>query len=332
MTKVFITGATGYIGGSILSRYLEHYPDFTFRALVRSAEKADKLNEIKNVEAVIGDNNSDAVIQEEAKNADIVVHTSMSADDLPSTKSIVNGILKGKGRNAIYIHVSGTGALVDDARGAHDQIASYDDADSTHINTLPASNIHRDVDTYLLEQSDKIQLHLVYPSTIWGQNYGHQLAKRGISNPISMQIPDLTKAAIALKQAKTVGAGKNIWPNVNIEELVDLFVLVLDNALAGKITSDKNGSYFFGATDHYYFKDAVKIIAESLSKHGLSKNTVEPFTDEEAKKYVGGFYLGSNGRATASRGKSIGWSPTKGTKEFFQDIPSLVDDLVKISK
>lgn len=224
MTKVFITGATGYIGGSILSKYLEHYPDFTFRALVRSADKAAKLNEIKNVEAVIGDNSSAKLIEEEAKNADVVVHTSMSADDLPSTKSIVNGILKGKGKNTIYIHVSGTGALVDDARGTHDQHISYDDADSAHINTLPPSNIHRDVDTYLLEQSDKIALHIVYPSTIWGQNYGHLLAKRGISNPISMQLPDLTKAAISLKQAKTIGAGNNIWPNVNIEDREFLIV------------------------------------------------------------------------------------------------------------
>lgn len=218
MVQVFLTGATGYIGGSILARFIDQFPDYNYRALTRSADKANKLNEFKNIEAVLGDNNSSEIIETEAKNADIVIHTANSADDLPSTRAIVSGIEKGKGKSAIYIHVSGTGALVDDARGLHDQHITYDDADSKHINTLPSTQVHRDVDEFLLEHSDNMQLHIVYPSTIWGQAGDHKLSQAGISNPFSVQMPALVRTAIDLKQAKVVGEGKNVWPNVHIYE------------------------------------------------------------------------------------------------------------------
>ncbi|TIA87136.1 hypothetical protein E3P99_03366 [Wallemia hederae] len=329
MAQVFITGATGYIGGSILARFSDNYPNYKFRALTRNADKANKLSQFPNIEGVVGDNNSSDVLEREAKNADIVIHTANSADDLPSTQAIVKGIEAGKGKQAIYIHVSGTGALVDDARGMHDQHATYDDSDSKHINTLDIKQVHRDVDTFLLEHSANMQLHIVYPSTIWGQASDHKLSKAGISNPFSVQMPALARAAIDLKQAKVVGEGKNVWPNVHIYELVDLFELILKHALSGAISSDANGSYFFGAVDEYRYKDAVQIIAKALAQHGIAPESVGSFTDAECQKYFGGYYFGSNCRATSSRSKSLGWDPKLGTKDFFADLPNLVEDLIK---
>lgn len=65
---------TGYIGGAVLVRLLEH-PDvatFEFTALVRSAEKALKLKEI-GVNAVVGSLQDLSLLEALASEADIVI-------------------------------------------------------------------------------------------------------------------------------------------------------------------------------------------------------------------------------------------------------------------
>ncbi|TFL01459.1 hypothetical protein BDV98DRAFT_593342 [Pterulicium gracile] len=58
--NVLLTGATGYIGGTVLERLLNH-PDvsrFDITAIVRSVEKAEKLNKL-GLDVIVG-SHSDA--------------------------------------------------------------------------------------------------------------------------------------------------------------------------------------------------------------------------------------------------------------------------------
>jgi uncharacterized protein YbjT (DUF2867 family) len=43
MPTIFILGATGYIGGSVLVGYKKKYPDHDYVALVRSESNAPKV-------------------------------------------------------------------------------------------------------------------------------------------------------------------------------------------------------------------------------------------------------------------------------------------------
>lgn len=52
---------------------------------------------------------------------------------------------------------------------------------------------------------------------IWGIASG-VLVENKIQNPHSIQVPELIRASLARGQGGMVGAGKNMWPNVNIEE------------------------------------------------------------------------------------------------------------------
>ena len=94
-TKIFITGATGtlspcpfarlvsiltrptfvgYVGGSVISRLLV-YPEvksFELIALVRTAEKAEKLNAL-GIKTVVGSYSDLELLTESAKGADIVI-------------------------------------------------------------------------------------------------------------------------------------------------------------------------------------------------------------------------------------------------------------------
>ncbi|KAJ0143665.1 hypothetical protein CTA2_1244, partial [Colletotrichum tanaceti] len=56
MTKVFLTGATGYIGGSVLSLLAESHPEYAVRALVRDSVKGKLVKDaFAKVEIVEGE-------------------------------------------------------------------------------------------------------------------------------------------------------------------------------------------------------------------------------------------------------------------------------------
>lgn len=62
-----------------------------------------------------------------------------------------------------------------------------------------------------------VKSYIVLPSTIYGLATG-KLVDMGIQNRHSVQIPFLINASLARGQAGIVGEGKNVWPNVNIDE------------------------------------------------------------------------------------------------------------------
>jgi uncharacterized protein YbjT (DUF2867 family) len=66
----------GYIGGSVLARFLERHDIDNYRitALVRSPEKANKLKEL-GVNAVIGSHSDEAFMESVASEADVIIAT-----------------------------------------------------------------------------------------------------------------------------------------------------------------------------------------------------------------------------------------------------------------
>ena len=72
VNTIFILGATGYIGGSILQDLLDD-PNYSITALVRSAEKAKNL-ETFGVKVILGSLDDSDKVQQATAAADIVLH------------------------------------------------------------------------------------------------------------------------------------------------------------------------------------------------------------------------------------------------------------------
>ena len=62
-----------------------------------------------------------------------------------------------------------------------------------------------------------VRSHIILPSTIYGIAK-HELVDAGISNPYSIQIPLLVRAALDRKRAGMVGKGKSLWREVHIDD------------------------------------------------------------------------------------------------------------------
>lgn len=244
--------------------------------------------------------------------------------------------------------------LADNASGMYAGEKVYNDAIPEDIESLPETQIHRPVDVTVINADKEgfVQTYIICPSTIYGVAK-NPLVDAGIQNPHSIQVPQLIRASIDRGQGGMVGEGKNLWPNVWIDDgecavisnecpyfpkvsfasaVADLYI-VLFNKICENPSGTPHGreGFFFGASGEHKLYDVCKVIAQELVELGKGKSA-EPttFTQEDLDKYFDGSpYLGSNSRCVAERSLSIGWKPRKTTADFLASIREEAEALIK---
>ncbi|KAG6825253.1 hypothetical protein H0H93_000927, partial [Arthromyces matolae] len=118
----------------------------------------------------------------------------------------------------------------------------------------------------------------------------NKFTEAGIQNPRSIQVPKLIEASIARGQGGTVGAGKNLWNNVHIDDVADLYTVLYDSIKKNPSgTGHGREGYYFGENGTHVLSDVGKAIAQTLSKHGKGTADSIPFNPEEVEKYLGSF-------------------------------------------
>jgi nucleoside-diphosphate-sugar epimerase len=126
----------------------------------------------------------------------------------------------------------------------------------------------------------------------------------GVS-PDSVQIPPLVAQARKSGIARYVGQGLNVWSNVHIEDVVELFLLALKKAPAG--------SFYFVENGEASYKEIVTAIAKRLQ---LGQPQAWP-VEEAIKEWGFGhavYSFGSNSRVTADKARrELGWQPKHGS-------------------
>ncbi|KAI0635600.1 NAD-P-binding protein [Trametes polyzona] len=339
-TTIFITGATGYVGGSVLERLLKH-PDaktFDILAIVRNEEKAKILESMFGIDVVRGTLQDLEKLESLAENAHIVFHCA-NADDEPAARAILSGMKRRHeklGDIPILIHTSGTGVLVDDARGEYATETIYSDTNVEQIKSIPPTAIHRNVDLLVVDADTQgyARTHIILPSTIYGIAEG-ALFDAGAANPHSIQIPNLIKAALGRKRAGVVGKGKALWPDVHIHDTADLYIQLFDSF---RSDPDNTGhgweGFYFGENGEHSWYQISRAIGEALVALGISEDAEPtPFTTEELVKYFRseriGLYNGTNSRCRADRARSIGWRPRYTTEDMLKSIKPEVEAILK---
>jgi len=303
---IFLIGVTGFVGGSVFAR-LRETGKYRFIVLLRDKEKAAKLKS-DDVVTIVGDFDDSALISQAAQRADLTIEAA-SSDYLPEVKAIVEGLTQRhkEGKRSLYIQTSGSQILDEDVRGERPNDFIYNDEDNDKLNSLPVTQPHRHVDTFLVEASltGSFRLILMCPPTIYGEGMG----PKGISAIRSQQVPTMIKAAIKHKKAQQVGRGLSVWSNVNIRDLTLLYNLIVEKLLAGEqIPMNKEG-YYFATTGQHTWNELAKNIASHLKRLGVVETEEVQDNQDEAsverafgdKKAVG--YLGSNSRSEGRKGK-----------------------------
>jgi len=285
MSTLFLTGATGYIGGSVALRLVE--AGYQVRGLARSAEAAAFLA-ARGIAPVLGSLEDTALLTHEARCSDGVVHTA-SADHPASVHALIAG-LEGSGK--LLIHTSGASVVGDDARGQPPSGPIFDE--DTPLAVDPRKQARRDIELCVLAAAKRgVRSAVICPSLVYG--VGHSLKRD------SVQIPFLMANARAQGQVQIVGPGLNVWSNVHLDDLVALYLLVLDKAPPGAFYFAENGEASFGALG--------VALATRLGLPGVE--SLDPGLAAQRWGVPSAYFsLGSNSRVRAVRARrELGWTP-----------------------
>jgi nucleoside-diphosphate-sugar epimerase len=291
--RVFITGATGYIGGSVAARLLQGGHSIT--GLVRTEDRAAQLKQ-RGIEPLIGTLADFKTIAQAATESDAVINAA-SADDSFSVEAIVQGLA---GSAKPFIHTSGTSVVSDRAAGEYSDATFNED---TPFEPLPERMLRVAIDRAVLTSARKnIRSVVIRPSLIYGRGHG--------LNPNSVQVPNLIALAKKHGVARHVGRGLNVWSHVYLDDLVDLYLLALEHAPAG--------SLFFVENGEAQWKSLASAIGRLLGFGGETKDwPIDEAVREWGVNAITSY--GSNSRVSALKArKMLGWAP-KG--------PALLDDV-----
>ncbi|KAG8882967.1 hypothetical protein FRB97_007454 [Tulasnella sp. 331] len=319
-TKVLFIGATGYIGGSILVAFSQKHPEFCYAALVRNPGDNTAIEKL-DVRIIQGSTSDIRLIESEVSEHDIIVNCA-NADDLSLAKAIVDGLSRrvaGSGkkgtRKPMYIHTSGTGVVKDQPTGAFQDGKIYDDDNEEDIRSIGPNQPHRNVDLLIFNAGDTgaIETYIIAPSTIYGTG-------RGPVRNISQQVNGMIRIALKEKEVLRVGAGTNEWNNVHIDDLMDLYTLVLDLALSDtRIPNSSYARFFWGSAHTHVWGEVAKDLAVFMYRKGLvDSDEVKSVTVSEYPELIG---VATNSRTVANRGlRVLGWKPTgRSLKETLEE-------------
>ncbi|TFY55920.1 hypothetical protein EVJ58_g7949 [Rhodofomes roseus] len=333
-TNILLFGATGYIGGSVLNRLLNHpkADTFSITVSVRSPEKA-KLLEKLGVKAEIASLSDHDKIEELASRAHVIFNA--NSDDLPAIIALLKGVRKAyetTGELPILIHTSGTGEIAEPAKGDFAAETVYSDLNIEQIKAIPETAFHRKIDLAVIgaDEQGYARSYIILPGIVDGIASG-PVFEAGIAKPVSIQIPAFIREALDRKRAGMIGLGKAVWPIIHIDDTADIYTVLFD-AISANPQSVGHGweGYYFGESGHVSYYEIGKAIGQALVDLGLAEDA-EPtrFTDEELVKYWGsvlaGNYGGTTCRCRADRARAIGWKPKYGTKDLLAVIKSEVE-------
>ncbi|WP_216725700.1 NAD-dependent epimerase/dehydratase family protein [Streptomyces sp. CNQ-509] len=287
--RIFITGASGYIGGSVSARLLQARHEVI--GLARTEDRAKALR-AGGITPVLGTLDDHEVLARAAHEADAVINAADS--DHRGAVEALTDALAGTGKP--FLHASGSSIVGDDARGEAAEQTFTEAAVSPAGPWRPAPDKAPRVaiDRLVLAAAERgVRSTVLCSSLIYGHGYG--IARD------SVQLPRLVDQARKSGVVRYIGTGGNIWSTVHIDDVVDLYVLALESA--------PPGSFYFAENGEASFAAMAQAIADTL---GLG--TAQPWDIDAAIQEWGYepavYALGSNSRVRGTRARDqLGWKP-----------------------
>jgi nucleoside-diphosphate-sugar epimerase len=286
--RIFLTGATGYIGGAVLDALLRASHDVT--ALVRNNEKARRVAE-RGAHPVIGNLSEPDSYRAAAEGQDGYVHTAYDsasgrgpAIEQIALETIIEAAKwpRPAGSNApatrFIIYTSGVWILGKSPDPA---------AEDAPINPIAAASFRPAIERLVLDAAgDHLRTIVVRPGVVYGGGDG--------------TVSDLFKAA-SNGLVRVVGDGNNHWPLVYDRDLADLYA-----RLAGR--EDASGVYHANDEGDERVNDIVDAIAPYLPVKPDVRHV--PLDEARTKMGVVAEALALDQVVRSPRARAIGWTPS----------------------
>jgi nucleoside-diphosphate-sugar epimerase len=282
--RVFLTGATGYIGSAVLEALLRAGLQVT--ALVREPARAERLSN-RGVESVLGELSTPRSFVAAAAGCDVLIHTAYQRSkngqrvDRQAIETLVEAANRRKSRDLTTAIIYTSGIWV---------LGSTQGQATEEAPLRPTELVawRPDHERLVLDAASDgaIRTAVIRPAVVYG-------GARGI-------VADLLKDA-QNGLVRIVGDGQNRWPCVYDRDLADLYARVATNAEASGI---------FHANDEA--DERVIDIVEAIANHAKTRPDIRHMPLEEARAKMGPYAdaLSLDQIVRSPRARALGWTPT----------------------
>ncbi|MGD8168033.1 NAD-dependent epimerase/dehydratase family protein [Herbiconiux sp. P16] len=285
---IFLTGATGFIGSTVLRQLRSQGRDVV--ALVRDSSKVEAV-EATGARAVLGTLTDRELITHLALESDGVIHLAAhDTDAAAADDAFVSAVFAGlEGSDKPYVHTGGIWVF-----GAGSDITERSPFDPPAITAwrLPIESRVR--------SAEGIKTTIIAPGIVFGQGRG-----------IPSVIQDAPRGSGVAPALSLVGSGEQHWTTVFVDDLAELYILAFDLA--------DGGSYYIGASGQ---NPTVRELGEAAASAAGLDGRVAPSSVSETQARLGAPFADAlllDQQATGSAARiDLGWEPNG---------PSLVEEL-----
>jgi nucleoside-diphosphate-sugar epimerase len=309
---VFLTGVTGFVGGTILSCLSKAHPNVRVKALIRQEGDAKELQSVySNLTPIIGDLSTLSLLTSTAAEADFVIH--MGGDNVPAVCAMIDGLASRTTTGSPLprlISLTGPRSLIDLSNPITGNLRASsrpwsDVTDGHAILALSKDRMHAGADQTIIAHSvaKGVGTILVSPGQLWGRGKGHRKKE---SNAAFYYTTVKSRG-----RAFVIGDGTATWSWTSIGDLGDAVVFLMEQALMSK--SERRGQvgvnqdgYYFVRTGDLSMMERAKAVSERL---GLG--VVESIPVGAAKEIhpFGPIMWGCGERTRADKLAKLGWRP-----------------------
>lgn len=282
--RIFLTGATGYIGSAVLDALLRG--SHTVAALVRDPERAERLVG-RGVQALVGDLSVPESYAPVAESCDGIIHTAYEpsrrgpAVDRQAIDTLLGAAIRhaSKGQPVNVVYTSGVWVL------GHTTGAAGEDAP---VRPTPLVAWRPEHEKLVLDagRGRTLRTSVVRPGIVYG----------GAAGIIGDLLKDSANGLV-----RVIGDGRNRWACVYDRDLADLYV---------RVVSAPDASGIYHANDEA--DERVSDIVEALARHAKMVPDVRHVPIEEARAKLGPYAdaLALNQIVRGPRARALGWAPT----------------------
>lgn len=354
--RILLTGATGFIGGTVLHHLLTSTlpnlkaKNFTLTVLVRDASRAAAYTAAWGirVHAVVYEGLDD--IEKTTLTAsqhDLVINMTLGFH-AASAQALLAGLARRKaetGRGVYMLHLSGasnladqpvTGAYIEDREfgDLRDDVYEYERMRNAlrpyHQRTTELGVIDRSLEL-------GVRTVVVMPPLVFGRG-------KGLFNKVSVQIPVYVEAALRRGQAVVVGEGSGELDHVHVEDLADLYAILVEEILedGGVRLPQRKKGILFASNGRHTWMEVAQRVAHAMGGEGRVVSVSLEEGAEAFKTYVdlvGGedltelsLGLCSNSRSVASVARSLGWKPSRGEEDWIKGFRDDVEAVLQRQK
>lgn len=275
--KVFITGATGYIGSAVAALLRERGHEVT--ALVRADSDSHRLRDL-GVALVDGDIDALPGLSTVISAHDSIVHTASSPQDKEGADArALDALLAHASENTYVLYTSGVWVLGDTS-----------DADETSsVDPLPIVAWRPAHEQRVLEAGgQRVSSGVIRPGCVYGRSQS--------------LLRDWFQAADAGDPVRVIGNGRNRWALVHIADLADLYARMIEQRHAGIAHGIDDSNEPLG--------ESATALIRSSGKHSRIE-----FVDPESVRprfgpFVDALILDQRISSRDTR-KQTGWNPTR---------------------